>query len=121
MGPVDPRQLWGDVQDRIFITTALTAPAQLRVTSGNRTSTINVVAGLNNTEVPFIIGPQHFELWRNGKLVAKADGVPVTPTDSVQNLNVYSGFVISDGSSSANWTPGNRWKPNGMPDADWFQ
>lgn len=121
MGPVDPRQLWGEVQDSIFITTALTAPAQLHVTSGSRTSTINVAAGLNNTEVPFIIGPQHFELWRNGKLVAKADGVPVTPTDSVQNLNVYSGYAISDGSSSVNWAPGQNWKPNRIPVADWFR
>jgi glucan endo-1,3-alpha-glucosidase len=121
MGPIDPRQLWGDVQDRIFITTALMAPAQLRVTSGGRTSTISVAAGLNSAELPFLIGPQHFELWRNGKLVAKADGVPVTPTDSVQNLNVYSGYVISDGSNSSSFAPSDHWKPNGIPVADWFQ
>ncbi len=77
----DPRPPVGiglpPIKDDIFITTALTAPAQVRVVSGTETKQFDAPAGIHHLTVPFLAGSQSFSLWRNGKQIAAGDGPEV--------------------------------------------
>ena len=67
----------GPVGDDLYLTTALTAPAELRVNSGGRETRHSVPAGIGQTVVPFQPGRQQFSLWRDGKQLVEAEGEPV--------------------------------------------
>ncbi len=75
----------GPIGDDLYVTTALTAPATLRVVSGQTTTEFKVPAGISQTVVPFQTGRQVFAIWRNGQEVAAAEGEPV-----VDSLKFYS-------------------------------
>lgn len=80
--------------DDIYLTTALTAPAKLRVVSGDQTAEFDVPAGIAQTTVPFHPGPQVFSLWRGGREIVSAKGAPVA--DSIRYYSYWptTGFAI---------------------------
>jgi len=80
----------GDCTDTLFVTTILTAPATLVVTSGTQTSTIAVPAGLHNSRVPFNVGGQSFQIVRGGKTVVSQTGEPVVASPVEYNFNYYT-------------------------------
>jgi glycosyl hydrolase family 71 len=94
LGPVT--RLYGDPEDAIYVTTALTAPAELRVESGGAKSEHRLEPGLSHIAVPFEAGAQHFELWRDGQRLSMIDGEPVAPSISRYNFFYTTGFVESD-------------------------
>lgn len=82
------------VPDVLFVTTVLTAAAQLQVTSGNGVAQVfNVGGGMVHTRIPFQPGLQLFELTRNGVRLASAIGEPIMSQLSTYNFNMTSGFA----------------------------
>jgi len=80
----------GDCTDTLFVTTILTAPASLVVTSGSQTSTVAVPAGLHNSRVPFNVGSQSFQIVRGGKTVVSQTGEPVVASPAEYNFSYYT-------------------------------
>jgi hypothetical protein len=86
-----PVQDWsGEIEDSLFLTTMLTQPANLVVTSGSVTNQYNQASGLSSVRVPFNVGPQVIELWRAGARLAVINGPPI-----VNNLTNYNFFPTS--------------------------
>jgi glucan endo-1,3-alpha-glucosidase len=119
LGPVPKAKQFGSIKDVAYVTTALTAPAELRVYTGGQMRSFPVPAGIATTDVPFLPGKQVFELWRNGKKLVHAQGSDIDGNPIIQNFNVYSGYAIAGGISSDNWLPSDGWK-KGL-NATWFQ
>ena len=65
------------IGDDIYLTAALTAPAQVQVVSGPDKKRFDVPAGMTHFVVPFQIGPQAFSLWRDGREIAGGQGEPI--------------------------------------------
>ncbi|MGO8697760.1 MAG: endo-1,3-alpha-glucanase family glycosylhydrolase [Limisphaerales bacterium] len=80
----------GDVQDVIYNTLFLTAPAQLTIASGTNLFTNALAAGLQQLRTPFSPGPQIFTLTRNGTTVLTVQGPPV-----LSQIQVYDYFPAS--------------------------
>jgi hypothetical protein len=80
----------GPVQDVIYTTAALTAPAELQIISGIHTAKFSLPAGISCQKIPFQSGAQNFILRRNGKQLASARG-----PDVVTNIQNYDYFVAS--------------------------
>jgi glucan endo-1,3-alpha-glucosidase len=119
MPPPSTDQLWGLPQDDIYVTTALTAPATLTVISGGTSQSFNVAGGLSTTEVPFQPGAQTLQLWRDGVKLTEASSHSIIASPTTSNYNVYSGYSISNGTSSATWAPSNKFLTGYR--ADWFR
>ena len=86
-----PVQDWsGEIEDSLFLTTMLTQPANLVVTSGGVTNQFSQSSGLSSVRVPFNVGPQVIELWRDGARVGVINGPPI-----VTNLTNYNFFPTS--------------------------
>ncbi|MGI4788516.1 MAG: endo-1,3-alpha-glucanase family glycosylhydrolase [Janthinobacterium lividum] len=81
----------GDLEDDIYVTANLTAPATLAVTTGTQTLTYSVPAGMSNTRVPFQTGSQSFQLLRGGKSIISQSGQPIVKVPTTYNFNLYSG------------------------------
>jgi glucan endo-1,3-alpha-glucosidase len=92
-GPVTWRI--GDVKDEIYITTMLTSPAQLKVTTGGVIRTFEIPKGIAHTAIPFNAGSQIFELYRNGSKVLSKAGENIVSSSDLYNYNLYSDFIIS--------------------------
>ncbi len=89
-------QLFGDVQDDLYITTMLSAPAELRVVTGGRETRQAVAAGIQHTRVPFALGKPLFELSRGGKVIArKAGTLEITDKPSTRNFHVYGDYAYA--------------------------
>jgi hypothetical protein len=78
------QQGYNPTLDDIYVTTILTAPATMRVTSGGNVTDTSVGAGLVHTRVPFTVGAQSFDLIRNGTTLIHVDGA-----DIVSSLTYY--------------------------------
>lgn len=98
-------QVQGNCIDALFITTALTAPAELRITTGGVLTTIQVGMGLVHTDHLFNTGAQHIELWRNSVKLAEMDGATIVANPTTYNFHVHSGYAIVGGSTSNTWLP----------------
>ncbi|MFZ1989251.1 MAG: endo-1,3-alpha-glucanase family glycosylhydrolase [Alphaproteobacteria bacterium] len=118
LGPISASQKWGNIQDVVYVTAALIKPATLIVTSGSVTERRNLPAGLNTVDIPFHEGAQTFALVRDGAELVRATGAPIVASPRVENYNVYSGYAIAGGQSSASWRPSDAWKTGFV--ADWF-
>jgi len=93
-GPVT--SLNGDVEDMIYVTTLLTAPATLVVTTGTQKLTYPVPAGLGNTRVPFQVGAQSFQVIRRGRTVlSQASTEPIIANPTEYNFNYYTGWITN--------------------------
>ncbi|HEY3320739.1 MAG TPA: endo-1,3-alpha-glucanase family glycosylhydrolase [Planctomycetota bacterium] len=84
---------YGNVQDVIYVTTRLTQPAVLQVTTGGAVKSYNVGAGIVHTQVPFNTGTQSFALSRNGAVIASKAGDPIQSSITIYNFNYTSGFA----------------------------
>ena len=85
----------GPVGDDIYLTTALTAPAKLRVVSGKSTREFDVPAGIHQTVVPFQTGKQIFSICRDGKKIAEVEGEPVVDKIKFYSYWPTTGCVIA--------------------------
>lgn len=83
------------IGDNIYITTALTAPAQLRVVSGPTKTEHDIPAGITHTVVPFAAGKQSFSLWRGGKQITSAEGAPVVDAIDFYDYWPTTGHAIA--------------------------
>ena len=119
MGAIPTRQKWGNVQDRMYITAALTAPADLVVKTGTSEQRRELPAGLNTIDVPFEPGRPTYELWRAGKKELSFTGYQIVENPEIYNFNVVSGYAIVAGQDSETWVPSDRWKTGYV--ADWFR
>lgn len=119
MGPVRADHKWGKVQDKIYVTTALTAPADLVVRTGASEHKLALPAGLTSVDAPFEPGRPTLELWRAGKKILTLDGDQIAERPDVYNFNVTSGYAIAGGKDSESWAPSDEWKTGFV--ADWFR
>jgi glucan endo-1,3-alpha-glucosidase len=78
------------VQDELFLTTMLKAPAKLVVNSGGIQTEYNQSAGISHVRVPFQVGPQVFQLWR-----AEAQLGVINAPQIVTSLTNYNFFPTS--------------------------
>lgn len=83
----------GDVQDVLYVTTMMTAPAELQVTTGGTKSVHGLKPGIQHLRVPFSCGPQRFAVSRMGKLLLSTEGKPIT--DRIERYDYFpaSGFA----------------------------
>ena len=83
----------GDVQDVIYTTVFLTAPAQLEIISGRTLTTNSLPAGMSHVRTPFVPGPQIFAVKRNGTVALFAQGPPIL--SQIRNYDFFpaSGYV----------------------------
>lgn len=99
------RTRYGDVQDAIDITTLLTAPATVRVSTGGNVSDHAVPAGIAHLRVPFRPGAQRFEIVRGGVSQAQVTGAPIDATISAYNFIKATAFVAGGRPPAATLTP----------------
>jgi glucan endo-1,3-alpha-glucosidase len=85
--------LMGDVEDQLFLTTMLKRPATLVVTSGGVRSQYDQAVGINHVRVPFNVGSQVFEVWRDGLQQLVINAPPVITTVTNYNFFPTSGFA----------------------------
>ena len=83
----------GEVNDTLYITTLLAAPAELCVRSGVNQTRHRVAAGMQHFRVPFACGPQHFELRRHGERLLTAQGQSIDAKTEQYNFFTTSGFA----------------------------
>ena len=84
---------YGPVEDVIYITTNLLAPASLTVTTGGQSTVLNLPAGSSDTQTPFYPGSAPtFQLTRNGATIATGTG-----TDAIQSAPTYNDYYYSTG------------------------
>jgi glucan endo-1,3-alpha-glucosidase len=91
-----PVHLWpnnGNVQDVIYTTVFLTAPAQLEIISGKTFTTKSLPAGMSHVRTPFMPGAQTFTVKRNGIMVLFAQGPPIL--SQIKNYDYFpaSGYA----------------------------
>jgi glucan endo-1,3-alpha-glucosidase len=77
--------------DRVFITAFLTAPALLRIDSGEHGYEFPLIAGIHHVSVGFWLGLQKFELIRNSRIVLAGEGAFPIGTENSSNFNYLSG------------------------------
>lgn len=99
LGPPDGKDLLADV---VFVTTLLTSPATLTITSGNQAPvTIDAPAGVLTWNATMGLGSQTFEVTRNGATILGGTS-PLAITDSCvfYNYNAYVGSFNATGSGN---------------------
>jgi hypothetical protein len=81
-----------ELQDKVFVSSFLTAPAELTVISGQTRQTFEVGAGVQHTSTPFAAGEQRFILRRGGRtLIDKVGEQRISATDRSTNFNYFAG------------------------------
>ena len=84
---------YGPVEDVIYITANLTAPAELQVTCGGQTRMLRLPAGSTDSQTPLAPGAApKFVLVRGGKTIAAGTGM-----DMVEAKPKYNNFYYSTG------------------------
>jgi glucan endo-1,3-alpha-glucosidase len=81
------------VQDELFLTTMLKSPAKLVVNSGGVQTEYDQTNGISHVRVPFQLGPQVFQLWRNGALLGVINAPQITTSLTNYNFFPTSGFA----------------------------
>lgn len=113
--PINDAAIYGSAEDAIFVTTALTAPGTVRVTTGGVPKDYPVPAGIAHTNVPFNPGQQVITVWRGGTdLAGSVSNVEAAPT--ARNFNNASGYAVAGGGRSETWAPARA-----APYAEWFK
>jgi glucan endo-1,3-alpha-glucosidase len=84
--------LQGNVQDVIYATALLTAPAQLVIASGTNITTNSLPSGLSQVIVPFAPGPQIFTVKRNGTPLISNSGSSILSQIQYYDYFENSGF-----------------------------
>ena len=86
-------QIHDDVEDNVYLTAFLTAPAVLTVKLGAATQTFALPAGIAHATVPLAPGTPHFQLQRNGQTLTDFSGrreiiTVETPENSAEPPNM---------------------------------
>lgn len=88
---------FGPVADLLYITANLTAPADLRVTTGGQTRTLHLAAGSVDVQTPVVAGSAPvLVLVRGGKVLATQTG-----TDPIQSSPQFNNYYYSSGAMTA--------------------
>ncbi len=96
-------QIHDDVNDLVYLTTFLTAPADLTVQIGETKQTFHQPAGIAHATVPMVPGTPHVELAREGKTLLSVDGRRVIVGDGeVTKENSPRGYHLLN----RNWAHG---------------
>jgi glucan endo-1,3-alpha-glucosidase len=90
---IQPQCWGGPIADDIYNTVLLTAPAQLVVSSGGKTTTNSLPAGLSHVETPFSPGQQSFTLQRNSQTVISLQGTNILSTIRNYDYFTASGYT----------------------------
>lgn len=79
--------------DTLSVFSSLSAPAELAVLSGDRSTTLVLPSGEHTTSIPFVPGGQRFAVVCNGAVRAELEGRPIDQDADVRawNFNVWSG------------------------------
>lgn len=87
------------LSDSIFVTTLLTEPATLSVTSGsNSPSSVEVGAGIVTSNFTMGVGSQSFTVTRGGEEILGGDGgLDIKDSCDFYNFNVYVGSFDANG------------------------
>jgi len=94
-------QIHDDVEDNIYVTTFLTAPADLTVEIGGKKQTFTHAPGVHHAAVPMAPGVPHFTLSRKGKKLLEVDGRKEIVAEATQE-NSMNGLHLSN----RTWTGG---------------
>jgi glucan endo-1,3-alpha-glucosidase len=92
----------GNVEDTLYASVFLTAPADLEIISGNKAATNSLGAGLHHVRASFSSGPQALTLRRSGSQVLSIRGV-----DILSNIVNYDFFPFSAYSNEQPVPPNN--------------
>jgi len=81
-----------NLRDEVFVTCYLTAPATLRIESGEKVYEIDLTAGVQHVARPFAPGVQRFVLMRRGQTVLDKTGEHDIQADvAFGNFNMFAG------------------------------
>lgn len=84
------------LKDNVFVTAFLSSPADLTISSGKQQQSFHLNAGVNNVQLPFGPGNQHFILTRNNAVILdKVGEQPVSDNDVSSCFNYFSGGAIA--------------------------
>jgi glucan endo-1,3-alpha-glucosidase len=119
LGRVKESQLWGKVENAIYVTTALTHSAELVARNAFGLRSFQVPDGIATTTIPINGFPLVLELWANDKLIQKAKIMGLSDDNKSDNFNVESGYLVSTGASSDSWNPSDAWKTGRV--SVWFR
>ncbi len=88
---------YGPVADLLYITANLTAPADLRVTTGSGTAVLHLAAGSTDAQTPIALGSApKLELIHKDKVLATQTGNdPILATPQFNNYYYSSGSLIA--------------------------
>ncbi|HTZ80016.1 MAG TPA: endo-1,3-alpha-glucanase family glycosylhydrolase [Stellaceae bacterium] len=81
----------GLLEDRVFASAFLTAPAVLHIESGGRPYEFPLAAGVHHVAADFAPGPQRFRLERGGQRLLAGEGAFPIAEDNWSNFNYLSG------------------------------
>jgi hypothetical protein len=96
VGTPPVKNRFGPVEDVIYVTANLTAPATLRVESNGRVTSIRLPAGSHDVSAPFAIGAApSFTLSREGRVVLEGRGA-----DTIEASPRYNDFYYSTGAAT---------------------
>jgi glucan endo-1,3-alpha-glucosidase len=95
----------GSVDDTIYTTVFLPAPAELEITSGGIATTYALAAGNQYVRTPFFPGDQKFSLKRNGAELLSVQGPAIQSAIQVYDFFPATGFAY--GTNSILGPPGN--------------
>ena len=87
---------FGNIQDVIYTTVFLKAPAQLEINSGGHLTTNTLSAGIQSLRTPFAPGAQTFIVKRGGKAVLSVQGPPVLSQITNYDFFPASGYTYGD-------------------------
>lgn len=85
----------GNVQDVIYTTVLLTAPASLEITSGTNHATNSLPAGISNVRTPFAAGAQNLTLRRAGQQLLSVQGPDIQSQITNYDYFPASGYAYS--------------------------
>jgi len=80
-----------NLEDRLFLTVFLVAPAQIDVESGDRRYRFPLSAGVHHLSADFALGPQKFRVEREGRTILAGQGAFPVSDDNWANFNYLSG------------------------------
>lgn len=86
------------LEDKVFVTAFLTAPAELTIECGPARGTFALAAGVQHVELPFAPGTPRFVLRRDGHAVIdKAGEQSIRADEAVGNFNTFAGSATAAG------------------------
>jgi glucan endo-1,3-alpha-glucosidase len=79
------------LEDRVFVTAFLTAPAKVNIASGDRQYVFTVPEGVHHISAEFANGPQRFLMVRDGRTLLKGEGAFPIEENNWSNFGYLSG------------------------------